>query len=374
MMEDIRSIYYSKFLSLVVSQYESQIKGAKPGHCMKIEGLPLSEMQKLIRLIRPLNPELLLYILSDTLTGEDYIHATKLIELRNNPEKPLLVLIPANSSTSAEDSYGDATFQNLSVSELIILFFHKLQDEIPSDKKYIWNELVQLFKGNRIPLDTAINYLLFVNLNHYTTESWGNGLYLAGMVPDSALVSSGKLIRRFSINLETCANVLCDFSYTLADRVALLPLLPNTLQKDILAFLNTERELKDKVDVCGKIYTDYPALNFANWKTIYDEERTEVKIMADIVPGVDPRKELVKNQQGDLVLNIPPEKKGKVSVAILCDPAPKDNPDIDAFVISIISRDDFTDLGTIKKCKVSTNKNARRKVSVNIPNGAFEYG
>ena len=373
-MEDIRSIYYSKFLSLVVSQYESQIKGAKPGHCMKIEGLPLSEMQKLIRLIRPLNPELLLYILSDRLTGEDYIHATKLIELRNNPEKPLLVLIPANSSTSAEDSYGDATFQNLSVSDLIILFFHKLQDEIPSDKKYIWNELVQLFKGYRIPLDTAINYLLFVNLNHYTTESWGNGLYLAGMVPDSALVSSGKLKRRFSINLETCANVLCDFSYTLADRVALLPLLPNTLQKDILAFLNTERELKDKVDVCGKIYTDYPALNFANWKTIYDEERTEVKIMADIVPGVDPRKELVKNQQGDLVLNIPPEKKGKVPVAILCDPAPKDNPDIDAFVISIISRDDFTDLGTIMKCKVSTNKNARRKVSVNIPNGAFEDG
>lgn len=97
---------------------------------MKIEGLPLSEMQKLIGMIRPLNPELLLYILSDTLTGEDYIHATKLIELRNNPEKPLLVLIPANSSTSAEDSYGDATFQNLSVSDLVVYFFSKLREEI----------------------------------------------------------------------------------------------------------------------------------------------------------------------------------------------------------------------------------------------------
>lgn len=235
---------------------------------MKIEGLPLSEMQKLIGMIRPLNPELLLYILSDTLTGEDYIHATKLIELRNNPEKPLLVLIPANSSTSAEDSYGDATFQNLSVSDLVVYFFSKLREEIPADKKYIWNELEPLFKQNRIPFDTAINYLLFVNLNSYTTESWGNGLYLAGMIPDSAMVTSGKLKRRFSINLDACANVLCDFSYTLADRVALLPLLPNTLQKDILAFLNTERELKDKVDVCGKIYTDYPALNFANWNTI----------------------------------------------------------------------------------------------------------
>lgn len=373
-MEDIRSTYYSKFLSLIVSHYEAQIKGAKPGHCMKIEGLPLSEMQKLIGMIRPLNQDLLLYILSDTLTGDNYIHATKLIELRNNSDKPLLVLIPANSTTSAEDSYGDATFQNLSVADLLGIFFDELQNEIPAEKKYIWNELEPLFLQNRIPFDTAINYLLFVGMNHHSTESWGNGLYLAGLIPDNFLVASGKLKRRFSINLETCANVLCDFSYTLADRVALLPLQPNTLQKDILSFLNTERELKDKVDICGKIYSDYPGLNFSNWKTIYDEERTEVKVYADIVPGIDPRKELVKNQQGDLVLNIPSEKKGKMSVAILCDPAPKDNPDIDAFVVSLVSRDDFADLGTIRKFKVTANKNPRRKVSVNIPNGAYEDG
>ena len=373
-MEDIRSIYYSKFLSLLVSNYESQIKGAKPGHCMKIEGLPLSEMQKLIGLLRPLNSDLLLYILSDELTGEDYIHATKLIELRNNPEKPLLVLIPANSSTPAEDSYGDATFQNLPVAELIGMFFYRLQEEIPQDKKYIWNELNQLFSSTRVPISVAINYLLFVCLNHYAEESWGNGLYLIGMIPDSAMVASSNIRRRFAINLETCASVLCDFSYTHADRVTMLPLQPNTLQRDILAFLNNERDLKDKVEICKKIYTDYPDLNFAHWKTIYDKKRTNVKVMADIIPGVDPRKELVKNQQGDLVLNIPMEKKGKVSIAILCDPAPKDNPDIDAFVISLISRDDFTCLNSIKKCKVTTNKNARRKVSVNIPNGAYEDG
>lgn len=373
-MEDIRSLYYSKFLSLLVSNYESQIKGAKPGHCMKIEGLPLSEMQKLIGMIRPLNSDLLLYILSDELTGEDYIHATKLIELRNNPEQPLLVLIPANSSTSAEDSYGDATFQNLPVAELIGLFFRKLEDEIPSDKKYIWNELSQLLYSTHVPISTAINYLLFVCLKHYSAESWGDGLYLIGMIPDSAMVDSGNIRRRFAINLETCASVLCDFSYTHADRVTMLPLQPDTLQRDILSFLNNERELKDRVEICKKIYTDYPDLNFAHWKTIYDKERTVVKVMADIIPGVDPRKELVKNQQGDLVLNIPAEKKGKVSISILCDPAPKDNLDIDAFVISLISRDDFTDLGSIKKCKVTTNKNASRKVTVNIPNGAYEDG
>jgi len=374
MMEDIRTLYYTKFLQLIVSAYEGQIKGAKPGHCMKIEGLPLAELKKLIGLLRPLNKDLLLYILSDTESGEDFIHASKLIELRNNPEKPLLVLIPANSSTSAEDSYGDATFQNLSVSDLIGRFYRKLEEEIPEDKKYIWNELEQLFKGNHISILVAINFLLYVNMNHYKDEAWGNGLFLAGMIPDSILVSSGKMRRRFSINFETCASVLCDFSLTLADRVALLPLLPNTLQKDILRFLNTEKQAKDSADLCQRILDSYPDLNFAHWKTIYDKEQTDVKVFADIVPGVDPRKELVKDQQGNYVLNIPQDKKGKISLKITSDPSPKDNPDIDAFVVSLISTDDFSELGVIRKFKVNTNKNATRKISVNIPNGAYEDG
>ena len=105
-MEDIKSLYYKKFLALIAKSYEKQIKDATPGHCMKIEGLPKGELQKLIGMLRPLNKDLLIYILSDTETGNDFIHAAKLIELRNNPDKALLVLIPANTSTSAEDSYG----------------------------------------------------------------------------------------------------------------------------------------------------------------------------------------------------------------------------------------------------------------------------
>lgn len=59
-MEDIRTLYYTKFLALIIEAYGDQIKGAKPGHCMKIEGLPLAELKKLIERIRPLNKDLLL--------------------------------------------------------------------------------------------------------------------------------------------------------------------------------------------------------------------------------------------------------------------------------------------------------------------------
>ena len=373
-MEDIKSLYYKKFLALIAKSYEKQIKDATPGHCMKIEGLPKGELQKLIGMLRPLNKDLLIYILSDTETGNDFIHAAKLIELRNNPDKALLVLIPANTSTSAEDSYGDATFQNLSVSDLTGDFFHQLKEEIPSDKQYIWNELESLFVGNHIPLQSAINYLLYVNQHQFSDDAWGNGLYLAGIIPDRILISSGKLRRRFTINLETCANVLGDFSLTMADRVSLLPLLPNTLQRNLLHFLHEEKDARDIIELFGRIEEKYPDLNFEFWETIYDKEMTDVKVAADIIPGIDPHKELVKDKQGNYVLAIPFEKKGKISIQIISDPAPKDNPDIDAFVISLLTADDFSELGVIKKCKVGASKGAKRKVSVNIPNGAYEDG
>ena len=165
-MEDIKSLYYKKFLALIAKSYGKQIKDATPGHCMKIEGLPKSELQKLIGMLRPLNKDLLIYILSDTETGNDFTHAAKLIELRNNPDKALLVLIPANTSTSAEDSYGDATFQNLSVSDLTGDFFHQLKEEIQriADSTQ--------FNGQNL-LDGNFDYKAYTDNNDIKVSSYG---------------------------------------------------------------------------------------------------------------------------------------------------------------------------------------------------------
>ena len=130
-MKDIKQLYYKHFLQHVISSYETDLKQAKPGDCLKITGLALPELTTLIGDIRKVNSNLLVYILSDDLKGSDYISATKLIELRNSASQPLLMLIPAGSRTSAEDSYGDATFRNLNVADLQQSFFEKLVYEIP---------------------------------------------------------------------------------------------------------------------------------------------------------------------------------------------------------------------------------------------------
>ena len=117
-MEEIRTLYYDRFIQHVVETYAPKLKQVRPGHCMKITGLALKELRVLLPLLRPINKDLSVFILSEEEKGEEFIHATKLIELRNDPTKAVLILVPTNSRTSAEDSYGDATFQNLSASDL----------------------------------------------------------------------------------------------------------------------------------------------------------------------------------------------------------------------------------------------------------------
>ena len=376
-MENIKTLYYERFIQHVVEAYSPKLKSAKPGHCMKITGLAMKELRVLLPLLRPLNSGMEVYILSETDKGEEFIHATKLIELRNNPDKSVLILVPSNSRTSAEDSYGDATFQNLSVAELQDSFVWKLIHELPEEKEYLWKQMTDLFEEIKPSRTTVINYLLYLETKQYADEAWGNGLYLFGMLPDKDLIKNeGSIRRRFMLNLEKVSSVMADFSLTAADRIVSLPLVRNTVQKDLMVFFTTTDNIEDAVSLFENIHDNHPEFNYAVLPWIdKDNESKPVKVMVDIVPGKDPKKELVRDADtGSLLLAIPQDKKGKVSFTITTDPSPKDNPDIFSFEIALVNIDDFSEVGVVKKAKVGTNKRASRKLSLNIASGMFEEG
>lgn len=356
-MENIKTLYYERFIQHVVEAYSQKLKSAKPGHCMKITGLAMKELRVLLPLLRPLNSGMEVYILSETEKGDEYIHATKLIELRNNPDKSVLILVPSNSRTSAEDSYGDATFQNLSVAELQDSFVYKLISELPEEKEYLWTQMTDLFKEIKPARTTVINYLLYLETKQYADEAWGNGLYLFGMLPDKDLIKNeGAIRRRFMINLEKVSSVMADFSLTAADRIVSLPLVRNTVQKDLMVFLTSTDNIEDAESLFESIHDYHPEFNYAILPWIdKDNESKPVKVMVDITSGKDPKKELVRDADtGALLLAIPQDKKGKVSFTITTDPSPKDNPDIFSFEIALVNIDDFTEVGVVKKAKVGT--------------------
>ena len=375
-METIKSLYYERFIQHVVEAYSSKLKAAKPGHCMKITGLALKELRVLLPLLRPLNDNLEVYILSETEKDSEFIHATKLIEMRNNPDKAVLILVPSNSRTSAEDSYGDATFQNLSAADLHLSFYYKLVNELPDEKEYLWKQMCDLFDEVKPSRTTVINYLLYLELNHYDIEAWGNGLFLFGMLPDRDLVKDDAAIRRrFMINLEKVSSVLADFSVTAVDRIANLPLQRNSIQKDLMVFLTQGNDLNDAVSLYENIHNSHPEFNYASMPWVLPGDGGPVKVIVDIIPGKEPKKELVKDPDTrDYILSIPEDKKGKISFTITTTPSPKDNPDIVSFEISLVNIDDFSEVGIVKKAKVGTNKRSSRKLSLNIPNGMFDDG
>ena len=140
---ELSQLYYQLLLSLILDEYKEEFINAKPGHCMKITGLALRELQPLCSDVRALPGDLQTYILSDEIKGDEYISANKLIEFRNDDSLPLLILIPSNSRTSTEDSYGNATFKNLFIEHLDSKLFENLKAEIPaSARSSLWKSLI----------------------------------------------------------------------------------------------------------------------------------------------------------------------------------------------------------------------------------------
>ena len=124
---DLIKAYYDHILDIFMTEYGSTIRTASPGHCMKVTGLSLDVLQDLYGRLKGLESDTQIFILTEDedITDKKYITPTKLIELRNDLTMPLLVLIPVNSFTSAEDSYGNATFQELNINEFDAILLKK---------------------------------------------------------------------------------------------------------------------------------------------------------------------------------------------------------------------------------------------------------
>lgn len=384
-MTDINTLYYDRFITFIVDSYRQKLKEVKPGHCIKLVGLALDELERLVRSLRGVNELLDVFILSDELEGELFISASKLIELRNDASRAILILIPANSRTAAEDSYGDSTFLVLDVAAMQDCFCATIADEIPARQRNVWNQIRDLIGKNlAVLLSQQAKYLLFVADCGYKAQAWGDGLFLLGMLPDSDLVSrdSERLNRRFLVNLRQCTEVLCDFSLTSADRVAALRMPKATMQKDIMRYLDSTAA-RDRMALCADVFYHHPELNVALWPADTSDASRPVAVYVDLKPGVDKTKELICDEQGDLLLLFPKGAdqesskaiKRKISLSVHTDPSPKSEVSIAYYEVILVRREGFEEVGSVKKVAVGASRPDPKKISVNIEiDGALDEG
>lgn len=371
---ELEQLYYNKFLPFIVDYYKDTLKEAKSGHCMKITGFAFRELKKLITMLRPINKDMQIYIISEEVTGEDFAHPNKIVELRNKNEFPLLALVPTNYRTSSEDSFGDATFQLLDVKGLDYRFYLYLERQVPETQIDTWKLLKAFFDELKIEWSYRIKYYLFLEENQWDFKAWGNGLYLIGLIPDSKLLEDmSKLSRRLLYNLR-CADLLCNFSINAADKAMMLPLNPGTIQKDIVVFFREQRAVNDRIDLCQRIYENYPQLNFSGWSIDkLDNPLSNVIVTAELVPGKDPEKELVRDVSGDYVMQIPFGKKSKVKLKITFEPTPQEMPEMKKYAVEIFNYEGFEYLDTIRQANINS-KGKSKTITLNINNAAFDDG
>lgn len=365
-------LYYSRILDTFIEEYKDQLTQIKEGHCMKVVGLPLDVLENLYDRLKALDLSLLVYILSETNEGDRYISATKLIELRNDLSLSILVLIPVNVSTAAEDSYGNATFKELSIAHLNQRLLSKLMAEVQNND--IIREILGFTKEG-FSQQKILDYLLYVIENGQTKEAIGKGLFILGLLPDADIAKESTLVRRrLSINNESVTQMV-DYSKQINDRIDALPLLPNTLQRELAMFLQMEKKANSRTELCEAVANHYTDIDFSKWNDCI--KGIDVTSLGNLtVSAVELYSKSFGNDlEGDLTLPIQSNKPAKIKIRVFFSPKPRAFPDLKKVRIAIYNVDGmYCEYDRLKTANVTDNARDYRDITVTIKPNDFNSG
>ncbi|WP_242157325.1 methylation-associated defense system ATP-binding protein MAD8 [Aestuariivivens sediminis] len=364
--------YYKEIIEIILELYAKDLEKNIPGHCMKISGLGLKESCLLWELINEKHDNVDTFVISEKESDHEmFISATKLIEYRNNQTNPLLVIIPSNSRTAAEDSYGNATFKEISLKGVENQLKRKLIKKIPIEyKSHIENDIIKYLDFGDDKTTDIIYYLLELENQGYTKNNIGNLLGVLGLIPDKNLLLEKEKIRsRLNFNNE-CIKLLTEFNRPLYDRISDLPLKTNSIQKQIIQFLKDENNVRNEKEICDLILRKYPSLNFANWD-IPDLDFEHVKLIVE-----DIKSKNLKIEAGRRILESPTGSTSKLKIRFSTQPPAKDIIDLKYFrvVLMAVDGESGEEISDLRKAKNSYSNRPYREVTVELNSSMIDEG
>src|SRR6266849_418229 len=238
---------------VLLPRLREALEASHPGHCMRATNLDLNLMTALCSDLRRTCPDSQVFILrndktiSNTSDPGMYITSTKLVEQRNplpNGEQrpPLVVFIPTDLRTSAEDSFGVATFADIPVGDAYDKQLEQLHEqEVPSLLQGAVQEIFSILTHEQWPwadVVTQVRYLLTATKNQVDGETLGASLYELGLIPDFHLLDDPSLLTvKIRRNLEAVRNITYSSAST-RGRVLELGLTDKNLQRRLLDFFS----------------------------------------------------------------------------------------------------------------------------------------
>src|ERR1035441_1826238 len=190
------------------------LQARQPGHCMRVGDLDTAVMLEVARKLREqVGASAQVHVLAREVPNGDplLITSSKLVELRNpladgQLRPPLLVFVPNDLRTAAEDSFAEATFEQVSVADAFTLLRSRLTESLPEALRDTVSELISQVETR--PWRWAdslavVRFLLSIRLNGHEPDIVGASLCELGLVPDFHLLDDSTTSpNRLAKNLE----------------------------------------------------------------------------------------------------------------------------------------------------------------------------
>ena len=372
---------------LLVPRLQAFLTARSAGHCMRIADLDLALMLNIASTLRAETSQTQIHVLGngDASHNDLFITSTKLVELRNplpdgTQRPPLLVFLPANLHTNAEDSFNIASFEEISVANVYQDLVRTLLEKIPVVFQGYLKELLSYLTKEKWSWGDPVwqaRFLLTAMENGVDEESLGAALYEVGLVPDFQLFAEPSLItNRIRKNLEAVRS-LTTGEQTIRGRVFALELTDKTVQHHLTEFL-IEMGVDDPRRWTRRIVLErqHWDISFDKWK--FKEQTAPEKAFVEVLHTdlhtvqENASDEKLQNLVGQQVLV--PKNRRSFKVEFATEPHPQQISGLGYFTVQIVSQDGAT-VGPAKKVKPWRSKANTKVVAIDkVNNYDFEEG
>lgn len=195
------SDWHAALETVLLPRLVDVLSGKLAGHCMRVTDLDRDLMMRLAGSLRASVPTATVVLLADEALRAQApalaVSSTKLVELRNplpndDLRPPLLVFVPNDLRTAAEDSFGVATFEEVAIdgaySDLITQLLVEVPVSLRPAVEAVLHELRRSDNRWRYADDASVaRYLLTSKLNDFEPDAMGAALCELALVPDFEL-------------------------------------------------------------------------------------------------------------------------------------------------------------------------------------------
>jgi hypothetical protein len=352
-----------------------------PGHCARVTDADTPLAVRLCERVRAaVGTDGQCFVLGDPplVPAEIAVTSTKLVELRNPDENgalrsPLLVFVPPGKPTSAEDSFGVATFEDVPLEDVYDELAARLLDELPETLRRDIVSILEVVDEEKWPYATSYaraRFLLTIQLNANDQEAVGAAFFELGLVPDLTLFEDHTRIRaRTGMNVRQM-RVLADSDRSERQRVLELGLTDAKFRSQLTAFV-AQHGLGEPREWTRRIVIDrlnWP-LSFHRWplRDTAATEQVHVTIGELGLPLAGDQPEhanhrLLSNLAGQPVLVAGPKGANQLPVSFSAAPDPRHIPGLARFTAQIVSEVSGP-TAAVASVKVTEKSSGSRKIT-----------